>query len=420
MKPIEDALARLMARIEPLESERIPVEQAVGRVLQETVRASRMLPPWDNSAMDGYAVRAADLADLGAQDTLPVVDEVAAGDPGDRPLPPGAAARIFTGAPMPPGADTVVIQEDARRSGDRVAFTERPSDGANVRRAGTDVAVGAEILRPGRVLTPGDIGLMSALGRSGVDVTRVPVVAIAGSGDELVPPDAGVPGPGRIVNSNLAALSAAVAEAGATPRGLPNIPDTREATVAGLRAAARADAVLTSGGMSVGAYDFVRHALVELSGDAFEFWKVRVKPGKPLGFGFIDGAAVFGLPGNPISALVTFDLFVRPALLRMMGHTRVFRPVRAATLRAPIRAGGGRVEYLRAAAFRAPDGTFSVDARRNQSSGALSSLGGADALVIRPIGAPALDAGASVPVLVLGPDNPADRLESPQPAACGL
>lgn len=412
MITVEDALARMLDRLRPLDAERVELTLAAGRVLAGDVVARRMLPAWHDSAMDGYAVRAEDVPRAGI--TLPVVDEVQAGDPGDRPLPPGATCRIFTGAPLPPGADTVIIQEDTRREGDRATFTEAPRPGQHVRRAGTDVNVGDVVVRAGRALTPGDLAALAAQGRSQVAVVRRPVVTITSSGDELLDVDGGEPGPGQIVNGNSLALAAAVRAIGAVPRILPVIPDDRDATVSALKRAAHADAMITTGGVSVGEYDFIGQTLAALSGDAFGFWKVRIKPGKPFAFGHIGTCAAFGLPGNPISALVTFEVLVRPALLRMMGHTAVRRRPVGARLEADMKGGGKRREFRRAAAYWR-DGALWVDPRRSQSSGALSSLAGADALVIVPPGAPPRAAGETVQVLRLGPDGPLDRL--PRPAS---
>ncbi|MCB9526921.1 MAG: molybdopterin molybdotransferase MoeA [Myxococcales bacterium] len=406
MLTVDDALARILARIHPLDPERVELTRAAGRVLAERITARRRLPAFDDAAMDGYAVRAADVPAPGV--TLPVAFAIAAGQPGDRPLPPGMAARIFTGAPLPPGADAVIMQEDATRDGDRVTFTEAPKPGQHVRPAGGDIERGAPLLAPGRVLTPGDLAALAAQGRAQIAAIRRPVVAITSTGDELIDIDAGDPARGQIVNGNSLALAAAVEATGAIARILPVIPDDPQATRAALTRAARADVLITTGGVSVGDHDHVGATLRELGGEDFGFWKVRIKPGKPFAFGHIGHCAAFGLPGNPISALVTFEVLVRPALLRLAGHHRVLRRPRPAVLDHPLPPGGGRQEYLRATARRI-DGRLHVDARRSQSSGALTSLAGADALVIVPIAAPARAAGDTVTALLLGPDDACDR-----------
>lgn len=410
MLAVDDALARILAALEPLPAERVELTHAVGRVLAADVVARRRLPAHDDSAMDGYAVHAADVPAAGA--ALAVVAEIPAGKSDTRPLPRGAAARIFTGGCLPPGADAVMLQEDATRDGDRVTFSEGASPWQNVRRAGSDVRVGDGVLDAGRALLPGDLAALAAQGRAQVPVVRRPVVAIASSGDELIDVDGGAPARGQIVNGNSLALAAAVRAIGAEPRILPVIPDDRAATVRAIRAAARADVLLTTGGVSVGEYDFVGQVLAELGGERFEFWKVRIKPGKPFAFGHIGDCAAFGLPGNPISALVTFEVLVRPALLRLMGHRAVCRIPRAAVLDHDLGPGRGRREYRRGL-LRREAGRLHIDCRRNQSSGALSSLAGADGLMIVPIDAPARKAGETVSVLPLGPDGPHDRQPAP-------
>ncbi len=416
MISVQEAQKAILDSLGPLAPERLGAVDAVGRVLAEDVVNSRALPAWDNSAMDGYAVRAAD-AVLGAR--LRVTDEIPAGCASQKVVEAGCAARIFTGAPMPPGADSVLMQEDARREGDTVEVTEAVRAGQHVRRRATDARVGETVLRAGRVLSSGDVGFLASQGRSAVRVHRAPVVAIASSGDELIDVDGGEPGPGQIVNSNALALAAAVRAVGGVPRVLPIIPDDYEATERALKAASRADVLLTSGGVSVGDYDFVGRALNELSqssrpqspaGLGFVFWKVAIKPGKPLSFGHIGQCATFGLPGNPVSALVTFEVFVRPALLRMLGHRRVLRRGQPARVACDLKAGKGRAEYQRADAWF-ENGVLNVDPSRTQSSGALSSIAAADVLLRRPPNAPAVAAGGEVEVVLLGPDGPATRLE---------
>jgi len=306
----------------------------------------------------------------------------------------------------------VVIQENTVRDGDTVRFVEGARSGANIRRAGNDVEAEALVVASGRVLTPGDVAMLATQGRSQLTVVRAPVVTVLSTGDELIEVDAGAPGPGQLCNSNTIALAAAVRAAGGIPRVHPVVPDDRQATLDALQRGARADVLVTSGGVSVGDYDFVGDALVALSGERFDFWKVAIKPGKPLAFGRIGTCACFGLPGNPISTLVTFEVFVRPALLRMQGHRRILRRPHRAVLSAPIRAGGTREEFLRAS-VQWRDGTLHVDPSRTQSSGALSSLCGADALVRHPAGASALASGDVVDAFLLGADDPASRLEHP-------
>ena len=406
MLSLVEARARILARTRPLSAARITLEDAVGRVLAESVSAQRALPGFDNSAMDGYAVRAAEAIE-GA--TLPVVGELAAGAEGEAALPRHAAMRIFTGAPLPPGADTVVMQENTVRDGDAVTFTQATDRGRHVRQTGSDVASGAQVLEAGRLLQVGDVALMAALGRSRVNVVRAPTVAILSAGDELIPADGGLPVRGQVVASNAIALAAAVRAVGGIPRVVPILPDDAQTIQnAVAEAVASADVVLSAGGMSVGDYDFMLAAIRAACGDGFGFWKVAVKPGKPFAFGMAGSTAIFGLPGNPVSALVTFELLVRPALLAMQGHAHVLRRLRSAVLDAPTPKGGGRETWARATVRRV-DGQLRVHPRANQSSGALSSIGGVDALVQIPVGAASALAGATVSVLLLGPDHPIDR-----------
>ena len=409
--PVQDAVVSVLSRVRPLGPERVGLVEAVGRVLAESVTATRRLPAWDNSAMDGYAVRTADVSGPGI--TLPVEAAVAAGDVGERPLAPGTATRIFTGAPLPPGADAVIIQEDTEPGALPGTVTLRiiPRPGDNIRRTGTDVAPGAVLFTPGRPLTPGDLALLAGQGRMSVAVHRAPRVAIVSSGNELLELDAGEPGRGQIANTNAWALAAAVRAAGGIPLLLPIVRDDRDATRTALtQASAGADMLLTSGGVSVGDHDHVGTTLKALCGADFAFWKVAIRPGKPLIFGQIGACTAFGLPGNPVSALVTFEVFVRPAILRMLGHDAcVRRPVNGRTVGA-LAGGGARTEYLRATVRADEAGTLWIDAGRSQGSGSLSSLAGADALVVRHPGCAAAQEGDGVEVLLLGPDEPGLRL----------
>ena len=401
----------------PLAAERVDAAAAVGRVLAAPVVATEDLPGFDDSAMDGYAGRAADFAtafELGS--LLPVVAQVPAGaDPA--PLPPGTLARIFTGAALPVGADSVLIQEEAEvlvaaEGLARVGPKRAVPAGANVRHRGSDVRAGVPVLAEGRVLSPGDVGLLAALGRTRVAVHRRPVVAILGSGDELLPVDAGRLPPGRRRDSNAWQLAAAVIEAGGVPRVLPTVPDRFEASLAAVAEAVRgADVLLTSGGVSVGDHDHLGTALHRLAGGSLGFHRVALRPGKPFAFGVLSGVLVFGLPGNPVSAGVTFELFVRPTLLALAGHRRCFRRAVPARLTSPLPAGDGREAWLRGGLAEAPDGLW-IDVGRTQSSGALSSLAGADALLRVPVGAAARAAGETVWVHRLDTDDRVARFDA--------
>jgi len=402
---VAEARATILEAALPLPPETVPAHEALGRVLAERVCSTRTLPPADCSAMDGYAVRAVDVADTGRE--LPVVFEVAAGGHGPRPLRAGEAARIFTGAALPEGADSVVRQEDTQAAGDRVRFRIVARPGENVRRAGEDVAAGKEVIQPGTVLGPGHLGLLASLGRSLVRVHRRPRVALLSGGDELVEPDADTSG-GRIVSSNAYSLAAQCREAGALPTNLGIARDTPEDLARVLRAGLGADLLVSSAGVSVGDHDHVRPVLEKL-GCRLVFWGVEMKPGFPLAFGRFTagggeerGALVFGLPGNPVSAMVTFEQFVRPALLRMAGRRACFRPEVEARLEEELRKQPGRLHFVRVTLQR--DGRqWRARSTGNQSSGVLHSMALASGLLIFPAEAERLEAGARVRVQVTDP-----------------
>ena len=400
MLSVQDALTQILQSISPLGTEQVLMLDGLGRSLAEPLMARRQLPAWDNSAMDGYALRAADVQEGHAP--LVVCGEIPAGTTVDRFVPKGHCARIFTGAPLPTGCDTVMIQENAvvdEQGG--VRFTRSAKHGENVRRQGSDVEVGATILPMGRVITAGDIGLAVAQGHSTLKVIRQPTVAIFSTGAELIDVDAGDPIHGQIVNSNVWTLAAAVKSQGGLPQILPIVPDDYHATLEALKAACTADVVLSCGGMSVGDYDFVRDALIELTGDGFSFWKVAIKPGKPLGFGQYNRSVILGLPGTPASAMVPFDIFVRPALAKLQGKPEQPHTRQTLRCRHALKPGNRRDTYLRAQITVDESGERWVDASRNQSSGALSSIAGVDAYIVRPAGSPAEDSGAWVEVIEL-------------------
>ena len=397
MLPVADALARILERIVPLPAGPIPLPAAHGRHLAAALTAPRALPPWDNSAMDGFAVRAADLARAPVE--LPVAGVIAAGRPPGAELQPGTALRIMTGAPLPRGADAVVIREEVEDLGDRARFAAPAVAGRHVRRAGEDIAAGAEVLGAGARIGPGEIGVLAALGHAEVPVRRRPRVAILSTGDELCPLGQD-PGPGQIISSNEHALAAQVAEAGGEVARTALVPDDRARTRDALAAALDCDVVVSSGGVSVGDYDEVRGALEDL-GVTLDFWKVRMRPGKPVAFGLAgSGALVFGLPGNPVSSLVSFELFVRPALLALAGAAELTRPRAEVVLAAPVAKEPGRAHYLRAR-LRRTGGALEALPHARQGSGMLSSLIGVDALLELPAEAGDQPAGARCAALLL-------------------
>lgn len=394
---VADALEIVLEEARPLGAETVAAADALGRVLAEPIASSRDLPPADNSAMDGYALRARDASALPA--VLTLAGEVAAGGVAADSLEAGQAVRIFTGAPIPPGADCVVRQEDSEREGDRVRLLRVPQVGEHVRRAGEDVAAGERVLEPGSVLGPAHLGMLASLGRTVVSVRRRPRVAILSGGDELVEPDGDVSG-GRIVASNSYSLAAQCREAGAEPSYLGIARDDPADLEWHLRSALGADVLVSSAGVSVGDRDHVRPVLEKL-GCGLRFWGVRMKPGFPLVFGRFDpGPLVFGLPGNPVSAMVTFEQFVRPALLTLQGYSRRFRPRVRARLAETLHKPAGRLHFVRVVLERCGD---EIRARPtgNQSSGVLHSMTRAHGLLVFPADATELVEGDEASVHVL-------------------
>ena len=385
-----------------LGAETISAWEAAGRVLTESVRATRCHPPADCSAMDGYAVRRADL--LGASEArpigLPVVFEVPAGGQALRRIEPGESARIFPGAPLPPGTDAVVRQEDTRAENGRVEILVEPDPREHVRDAGEDFQVGDLLIEAGTVLGPAHLGVLASIGRSIVAVHQQPTVAILSGGDELVEPDR-VADDGRIVSSNSYTLAAQCREVGARPVYLGIAEDTPAAIEARLRAGLRADVIVSSAGVSVGDHDHVR-AVLEKLGCRLLFWGVYMKPGYPLVFGVIEatGTLVFGLPGNPVSTAVTFEQFVRPALRKLMGHRQLYRPVVKARLSERMKKGRGRMHFVRVSLTR--EGAEIVATPTvNQSSGVLTSLVRGQGLAIFPSELESLAAGSEVDVQII-------------------
>lgn len=414
----EAALELILRFCLPLSGEVVELKAALGRVLRESITAGRCLPPWDSSAMDGFAVRAAEVR-LG--EPLPVVGVVAAGHPATTPLLAGTTVRIMTGAPLPAGADAVIMKEEADEQKDQVRFRALAEPGQHIRRAGEDIVTGEVVLPAGTVLGPGELGLLAALGRTLVQVHRRPQVAIVSTGDELVAADV-APGPGQIVNSNAHALLAQVMEVGAVGRVLPIAADDRDAIAACFAEAARADVVISTGGVSVGEFDYVRTALAML-GAVEQFSKVAMRPGKPLQFllmppggrpaqsgppvGGGGEVLVFGLPGNPASSMVSFELFVRPALRRLLGFTggALPRPLVPVRLSEPLQPDRLRLHFMRALVSRSTDDPAVLVARapRHQGSGMLRSMVGINALLQVPPGPTALPAGATVFASLLQP-----------------
>jgi molybdopterin molybdotransferase len=376
---VEEALEQILSRVRPLPTERVPILAALGRALAEPVVSRREIPPWANSSMDGYALRAADTGTPPAR--LTVVGIVTAGVVPTRVVGAGEAMRIFTGAPLPEGADAVVPQEDTDATDGHVTVKSAVSAGAYVRPRGEDLRVGDHVLEPGVMLGPAEIGVLATLGMSQITVYRRPRVAILSTGNELAELGS-EPGPGQIPNTNSYSLCAQVLEAGATPTNLGIAADRMESIEERLAWGGGADMLLSSAGVSVGDLDLVKTALTR-AGAALHLWQVSMRPGKPITFGSIGERPVFGLPGNPVSAMVTFELFVRPALRRMAGFRGIHRlRIRAHAL-APIANPGFRRGYLRVTLQRSSDG-WGARLTGDQGSAILTSMVRADGLAVVP------------------------------------
>jgi molybdopterin molybdotransferase len=405
---VAEALALVLSRVAPLDEERVPLLDALGRVLATPVVAADSLPPFANSSMDGYAVRADDLAGAAAQAavSLRVVADIAAGRPSDVAITPGAAARIMTGAPLPEGADAVVPVEDTdepwrerdRPLPERVAIRRAVGRGDYVRYPGEDIRVGQTVLTAGHVVRPQEIGVLASLGVERVAVVRRPRVGVLATGDELI--DVGAPlSPGKIRNSNGYAQAAQVRALGGEAIPLGVAGDREEAVRARLDAgvAAGADLLVSSAGVSVGAYDVVKAVLDQAGGVAF--WRVRMRPGKPLAFGAYRGVPFLGLPGNPVSAMVSFERFARPAILKMAGRQELERPSVAAIVLEELHSDG-RESYLRAVVSRDARG-YVATTTGSQGSHLMTSLVQANALLIVPEGVTAVAAGTTLRALMI-------------------
>jgi len=401
MLEIREAQERILSAFSPLTGEEVGLEEALGRYLAAPLMAREDAPPFSNSAMDGYAVRASDVAGASreAPVVLQVVGESKAGDSPDDRLAQGAAMRIFTGAPMPEGADAIVMQEDTERDAEAVRIFFPSPAGHHVRVRGEDTQSGSVLLAAGHGISAGAVGLLSSQGYARVSVHRRPRVAILSTGDELRRIDA-PPTPGTIVDSNRYALAAQVREAGAEPWPLPSVGDDLDATVARLEEALHADVVITTGGVSVGDHDHVRTAFEKVGIEA-DFWKVRIKPGKPLTFGTRGTTPIIGLPGNPVSAMVTFHVFVLPGLRRMLGDPRPHGRSFLVRLGHDHRRKPGRPELARAEVEVGPEGPVATLSSR-QGSGAMSSVASAEALVLLPADRAEIHTGDTLLALPFG------------------
>jgi molybdopterin molybdotransferase len=397
---VAEARELILGSAPALGRETIGLERATGRVLAESIHAGVLIPPEDNSAMDGYALRAADAAR--APSLLRVVADLPAGKHSQRAIGPGEAARIMTGAAIPAGADAVVMVEDTAVEGEQVRVRSAPTLGQHIRRAGSDVHPGVLVAAPGDLLRAPLVGMLAALGRTQISVRARPRVAVLATGDELVEPDR-LRADGRIASSNSYALCAGLREIGAEPVYLGISPDEPDQIEAHFRAALACDAVISTGGVSVGDRDFIKQVLARLGGN-MRLWRIRMKPGAPLAFVTIGERPVFGLPGNPVSTLVTFEQFVRPCLLRMMGHTRVYRAVESAVLEQAYDKPEGRAHFVRVTLERRA-GVLHARATGEQGSNILLSMVRADGLAFVPEATTRVEAGARVPVQLLHSDD---------------
>lgn len=428
-----DAAQRILHAVQVQPSLRVHLDDALGSVLAEPIRSPLDIPAWTNSAMDGYAARAADIrgASMEQPRRLRVVEQIPAGYFPSRAIGPGECARIFTGAPLPEGTDTVVRQEDTDYGALTVTITNDRDAGVNIRLAGEDIRKGAQVLAPGDTLTPARLGVLASLAVAAPLVRRRPRVAILGSGDEIVDidqPEEILSGR-KVASSNTHTLAALVRLSGGVPVNLGIARDTPESLRAHLEAAFDCDLLVTTAGISVGEHDYLRSVL-ESMGMELGFWKLKMRPGAPVGFGMLAQREArseerevppplapdavtspfsvptsrlpwLGLPGNPVSTMVTFELFVRPAIRKMMGHAEPFRRTVPVTVTEPVKVGAGLQHFLRAIVTPAGDGRLQARLTGPQGSGILTSMVAANALLIIPEGQPETPAGAAATALVL-------------------
>ncbi|MBI5576790.1 MAG: molybdopterin molybdotransferase MoeA [Deltaproteobacteria bacterium] len=395
MTTFDEAKDLILSRVSPLGRERVSISAAAGRVLAEEIRAPWDMPYWDNSAMDGYAVRSVDCA---VPSTLTITGYQAAGDAVSPRVSPGCAVKIMTGSPIPEGCDAVVPFEETEESGGFVKVLSLAKPRAHIRFRGEDVRAGDLVIPAGTVLRPPEISMLASFGRAFVSACRRARVAVLSTGDELV--ELGEPlSPGKIINSNTHSLAAAVEEAGAVPVLLGIAPDDKEALREKIEEGLKADILVTSAGVSAGDRDFVREVMSELSVKEV-FWKVGVKPGSPTAFGTKDGKLVFSLPGNPVSSLVTFEVFVRPALLKMMGHPDPLKRLVKATLKEPVRKKAGRVHFFRVRVC-VEDGEYAALTSGDQNTGILRTMVQANGIAVLPADRTVFESGEKVDVYLL-------------------
>jgi molybdopterin molybdotransferase len=405
-----DAAIHILEQVRRQPPLRVPLDDALDAVLAENIISPIDIPAWDNSAMDGYAVRSVDTREASPNSpvSLRVVEQIPAGHFPSNSIERGTCARIFTGAPVPRGADAVVRQEDTDQGGDRVAIGTPAEPGQNVRRAGEDIGRGSTVLSAETEIGPAHVGVLASLAVSNPMIYRRPRVAILGGGDEIVDidqPDEILSGR-KIASSNSHTLAALVRRAGGEPVGLGIARDTPESLREHLVRALDCDLIITTGGISVGEHDFIRPVLVELGGEV-RFWKLRMRPGAPVGFGRLGDIPWLGLPGNPVSTMVTFELFARPAIRKLSGRAKPFRRSTPVTVGEPIRVTARLQHFLRVVLTNGKDGGLEAKLTGPQGSGILTSMMRADALLIVPEGQFETPSGARAQALVL--DHPAHQ-----------
>jgi molybdopterin molybdotransferase len=396
MITLNEALELVIEKVSLIEEETVALADAAGRVSSRNIVCPSSIPPFNNSAMDGYAVISADTQGASKESPviLSVVEHIRAGQVPKLKIERGQASRIMTGAQVPEGADAVIMQEMTKSSGSRVEIFEKVQPGSHIRKAGEDMTRGHLCVAQGDVLTPADIGLIATVGLGNISVYQRPVVAVVATGDELVAPDKPLE-PGKIRNSNTYTLISQIKQCGCIARDFGIAGDSMSEIKDKLKPALMsAHMVITSGGVSVGDYDEVQNVMCEL-GVELIFWKTKMKPGKPLLFGLYQGKPVFGVPGNPASSMIVFEEIIKPALLRMMGQKKLFLPYINVVLKDDLKAGGDRLTFIRVI-IRYSNNEFIAFSSGIQSSGALSSMASANGLVAVPVGQKLLKSGMTV------------------------
>jgi len=411
MITVAEAIEQILQTINPLGLERVNILDSLGRVLGEDITAGRNIPPKDNSAMDGYALRFQDT--IGASPHHPVVleviEDIPAGAIPQKSIAAGQSARIMTGAPLPVGADAILKMEDTEKEGQKIRIMAEAQSGQDIRRAGEDVREGELVIPRGTSVRPAGIGMLASLGRSFVSVYQRPLIAVLATGNELVDIDES-PSPWKIINSNSYSLASQALDCGALVMQMGIAKDKREDLLARFQAAMRADVIISSGGVSVGDYDLVKDIMQEV-GSRMQFWQVAMRPGKPLAFGRIGNVPMFGLPGNPVSSMISFEQFIRPAILKMMGHQEIFRKTVPAVLQEDIEKRKGFTHFIRAL-VKASAGGYTVSTTGEQGSGILKSMVRANGLIVLPENMEKVKAGTEVKVQLL--DNSLSWTSQPE------